>query len=77
MTDNVFDPVIHHFVRYRNRLFRVTGVIVFYDFQLIALDTALGVNVGNCLSRTAELLVTVLRNRAGHRANNSNFNIFC
>jgi hypothetical protein len=38
VTDNVFDPVIHHFVGYRYRLFRVAGIIVFYDLQFFAFD---------------------------------------
>lgn len=51
MTDNVFDPVIYHFVRHRDRLFRVTGIVIFYDLQLFALDAALSINVCNRLFR--------------------------
>ena len=75
VTDNVFDPVVHHFVRDRDRLFRVTGIIIFYDLQFFALNTAFGINVCNRLFCASKLLVAVLRYRSGHGANHSHFNV--
>ena len=75
MADNVFDAVIHHFVGNRNRLFRVAGIIIFYDLQFFAFDAALGINVGNRLLCTCELLIAVLGYRTGHCADNSHFDI--
>ena len=75
MTDNVFDPVVHHFVRDRDRLFRVTGIIIFYDLQFFALDTALGINVCNRLLSAGKFLVAVLCYRTGHCANHSHLDV--
>ena len=75
VTDNVFDAVVHHFVRHGNRLFRVTGIIIFYDLQFFALDTALRINIGNRLFCARKFLVAILCYRTGHRAHHGHFNI--
>ncbi|MNZ81187.1 hypothetical protein D3C78_998460 [compost metagenome] len=75
MTDDVFDPVVHHFVRNRDRLFRVTGIIIFYDLQFLAFDSAFGINVCNRLFCTCKFLIAILRYRTGHRTDNGHFNI--
>jgi len=75
VADNVFDAVIHDFVRYRNRLFRVAGIIIFYDLQLFAFDAAFGINIGNSLFCASKLLVAVLRYRTGHCANHGHFDV--
>ena len=63
MADHVLNAVVDHFVRYRHRLFRVASIVIFHDFQLVALNAAFGVNIGHRLRRTAELLIAILRNR--------------
>ena len=76
VTDDVLDTVVNHFVSDGNRLFRVTGVVVFYHLQLIAFDAAFSVDIGNGLLSASKLLVAVLRYRTGHRANDGDFDIF-
>ena len=75
MADNVFDPVVHHFVRYGYRLFRITGIVIFYDLQFFAFDSALSINVCNSLFCASKLLVTILSYRTGHRTNDGDFNV--
>ena len=75
VTNNVFDPVVYHFVRHRDRLFWVTGIVIFYDLQLFALDAALSINVCNRLFRARKFLVAVLCYRTGHRTHHGHFNI--
>ena len=75
MADNVFDAVINHFVGDCDRLFRVTGIIIFYDLQFFAFDSAFSINVCNRLFCASKLLVAVLGYRTGHRTDNSDFNI--
>jgi uncharacterized membrane protein YoaK (UPF0700 family) len=41
VADNVLNAVIDDFVRHRNGLFRVAGVVVLHGNQLIALNAAL------------------------------------
>ncbi|MNE60548.1 hypothetical protein D3C80_1556970 [compost metagenome] len=77
MADHVTNTVIDDLVGYRYRLFRVTGIVILYRHQLIALDTAFGVDIGNRLTRTGELHITILRHRAGHGANYGNLDVFC
>ena len=31
MTNHIFNAVVNDFVRHRNRLFRVTGIVIFHD----------------------------------------------
>ena len=47
MADNVFNPFVNDFVRHRDGLFRVAGVVILHADQLIALNSALRVNVFN------------------------------
>ncbi len=75
MADNIFNAVVNHFVRHRNGLFRVAGIIIFYNLQFFAFDTALRINVCNGLLRTGKLLIAVLRNRTGHCAHHGHFNV--
>ena len=76
MADNVLNAIVNHFVGDGHRLFRVAGIIIFNDLQLVTFDPTLRVNIGNRLLSTGKLLVTVLGHRARHRANHGNFDIF-
>ena len=76
VADNVFDPVVDHFVGDRYRLFRVASVIIFYDLQLIALNAALRVDIRYRLLGAGKLLIAVLGHRAGHRPDYRDFDIF-
>ncbi|CAM4123974.1 Uncharacterised protein [Klebsiella grimontii] len=76
MADNVLNTVIDDFIRHRNGLFRVAGVIVLHGNQLIALDAALGVNIFDRLARAVEFHIAPLGYRARHCANNGDLNIF-
>ncbi|CSH42242.1 Uncharacterised protein [Shigella sonnei] len=77
MTNHIFNAVVNDFVRHRNRLFRVTGIVIFYDLQFVAFNAAFSVDIRNRLLCAGKLLVTVLRNRTGHCAHDRDFNIFC
>ena len=75
MTNNVFNAVVNDFVGDRNGLFRVAGVVIFHANQLIAFNSPFGINVFNRLTRAVKFHIAPLGNRAGHRADNGNFNI--
>ena len=75
MADNIFNAVVDHFVGYGYRLFRVAGIIIFHGNQLIALDAAFRVDIGNRLLRAGKFLIAVLRYRTRHRADNGHFDI--
>ena len=77
MTNHVFNAVVNDFVRHRNRLFRVTGIVIFYDLQFVTFDTTFSIDIRNRLLCASKLLVTVLRHRTGHCAYDGDFNIFC
>ncbi len=49
MTDDELDAVVDHFVGYGNGLFWIAGIVVFHGFELLAVDAALGVDVGDGL----------------------------
>ena len=76
MADNVLNPVVDDFVGDRNGLFRIAGVVILHAYQLVALDAAFGVDVFDGLTRAVKLHVTPLGNRAGHRTDYRNFNLF-
>ncbi|CVH28418.1 Uncharacterised protein [Serratia marcescens] len=76
VADHVANAVVDHLVGDRNRLFRVAGVVVFHADQLVALDAALGVNVGNRLARAGKLHVAILRDRTGHRPDDRHLDVF-
>ena len=75
MADNVFNPVVDHFVRDRYRLFRVTGIVIFHHDQFVTFHPALGVDIRNRLLCASKLLIAILRYRTGHCADNGHFNI--
>ena len=58
MTNHVFNAVVNDFVRHRNRLFRVTGIVIFYDLQFVAFNAAFSVDIRNRLLCAGKLLVT-------------------
>src|SRR5471032_2674621 len=68
VTDHKLDAVVDDFVRDRYRLFRITGIVVFNGFELLAVDTALGVDVFDGHFGATELHIAVLGYRAGFRA---------
>src|SRR3546814_3909168 len=68
VADHELDAVIDDFVRYRDRLFWITGVIVFNGFKLLAIDAALGVDLLDGHFGATELHVAVLGYGAGLRA---------
>ncbi|MNN36531.1 hypothetical protein D3C81_1504310 [compost metagenome] len=73
VADYELDAIVDHFVGHRNGLFRVAGVVVFFGFEHLAVDAALGVDVFDGLFCTDELHVTVLSNRTGFRAGDADF----
>ncbi len=75
MTNNVFNAVINDFVGDRNGLFRVAGVVIFHANQLVAFNSPLALMSLNSLTRAVKFHIAPLGNRAGHRADNGNFNI--
>ena len=75
MADNVFNPVVDHFVSNRYRLFRVTGIVIFHHDQFVAFHAAFGIDICNRLLCASKFLIAILRYRTGHRADDSNFNI--
>ncbi len=76
MADNVTNTIVNDFVSNSYGLFRVAGIIVFHADQFIAFNSAFGIDISNSLTCTGKFHVTILGNRAGHRANNGNFNVF-
>ncbi len=44
VTNHIFNAVVNDFVRHRNRLFRVTGIVIFYDLQFVAFNAAFSVD---------------------------------
>ncbi len=55
MADNVLNAIVNHFVGDGHRLFRVAGIIIFNDLQLVTFDPTLRVNIGNRLLSTGKL----------------------
>ncbi len=76
MANDVTNIVIDHFVGHGHRLFWITGVIILYADQFIAVDAAFGINVRDSLLGPGEFHVAILRNRTGKCANNRHFDIF-
>ena len=59
-----------HRVGHRNGLLRVAGIVADFELELLAEDTALGVDVGDCHLRALADLVTRRGVLTGHRAGN-------
>ncbi len=76
MADHILDAIVHDFVRHRDGLFWIAGVVVLHAHQLVAFDAAFGVDVFNCLTCAVELHVPPLGNRPGHGTDHRNFNLF-
>ena len=77
MADHVTDTVVDHFVSHGDRLFRVTGIVIFDANQFVAFYAAFGVDVSDGLFRASKFHIAILGNRTGHRAHDGDFNIFC
>ncbi|SUX56869.1 Uncharacterised protein [Citrobacter braakii] len=63
MTNNVLNAVIDDFVRYRNGLFRIAGVVIFDGNQFVAFDPAFGIDIFNGLTCAIKFHITPLRDR--------------
>ncbi|MND65359.1 hypothetical protein D3C80_567250 [compost metagenome] len=76
MADHIADTVIDYLVGDGYRLFWIAGVVIFHADQFVALDTALGVDIGNRLTGAGEFHIAILRHRAGHRPDDRHLDVF-
>ena len=73
MSDDKLHAVIHHFVGYRDRLLRITGIVIFHRNNLVAVDPTGLIEQFGSDPATGKLHITVLGYWTGNRTGNPDF----